>query len=175
MAIKSDGTLWTWGNNSEGQLGDGTNISQNSPKQIGALKDWKNAIAGPLYTIAIKNDGSIWTWGRNDVGQLGDGTYSNRNIPMEINCKITTNTKSPTFKNNNLSIFPIPVQNFIVVNYIDVKNLTYTIRNTLGDEIVAQQNLINNQKIDLSSLVEGVYIISIGNNEGFVSKQFVKL
>ena len=72
VAIKNDGTLWAWGSNQYGQLGDdGTNSS--NPKRIGMDKDWVSVSGGEYHTIALKNDGTLWAWGRNDKGQLGLG------------------------------------------------------------------------------------------------------
>ena len=60
-ATKTDGTLWTWGRNYRGQIGDGTTTDRSSPVQVGALTDWSNKIAVAESTImAIKTDGTLW-------------------------------------------------------------------------------------------------------------------
>ncbi|MBF4471721.1 LamG-like jellyroll fold domain-containing protein [Flavobacterium sp. HJJ] len=84
IAIKTDGTLWTWGFNGNGELGDGSWTSRNIPKKIGTDKDWKTIITGYNHSIAQKTDGTIWAWGDNYYGQLGDGTNSSKNIPTQI-------------------------------------------------------------------------------------------
>ncbi|MBI4833314.1 MAG: hypothetical protein HY811_00640 [Planctomycetes bacterium] len=84
MAIKTDGTLWAWGFNSNGQLGDGTTIQRNSPVQVGALTTWKQVAGGNAFTLAVKTDGTLWAWGYNWNGQLGDGTQTNRSSPVQI-------------------------------------------------------------------------------------------
>jgi len=72
IAVKTDGTLWSWGRNLEGQLGDGTIVSKSSPVQIGALTDWSDEIAGSeLTSHAVKTDGTLWSWGNNTDLQLG--------------------------------------------------------------------------------------------------------
>ena len=83
-AIKTDGTLWTWGNNNQGQLGDGTNASKHYPVKIGN-DTWIAVSAGEFYTVAIKENGTLWAWGYNSSGQLGDGTNTNRNVPTQEN------------------------------------------------------------------------------------------
>jgi alpha-tubulin suppressor-like RCC1 family protein len=73
-AIRSDGTLWCWGGNESGQLGDGTTKSRNAPVQVGDDRNWASVSPGGSHTCAIRTDGSLWCWGGNYVGQLGLGT-----------------------------------------------------------------------------------------------------
>ena len=83
-AIKTDGTLWTWGNNASGQLGDSTQTSRSQPVQtIAPGTDWKQVACGQLFTAAIKTDGTLWTWGSNPFGQLGDSTQTSRSSPVQ--------------------------------------------------------------------------------------------
>ena len=83
-AIKSDGTLWAWGGNWKGQIGDGTTTDRHSPIQIGNETNWSQIFCGYCHTIAIKTDGTLWAWGYNLYGQLGDGTTINRYSPVQI-------------------------------------------------------------------------------------------
>jgi len=77
-AIKTDGTLWMWGMNSAGGLGDGTNVNKSSPVQtISAGTNWKMVSAGYYMCTAIKTDGTLWCWGENYNGGLGDNTSTN--------------------------------------------------------------------------------------------------
>ena len=82
MAIKADGSLWAWGNNSERQLGDGTTIGHSSPIKI--MDNVAAVSAGGGYSMAIKADGSLWAWGYNEYGQLGDGTTTDRSSPVMV-------------------------------------------------------------------------------------------
>ena len=83
-AIKTDGTLWTWGRGSDGQLGDNTIASKSSPVQtVSGGTNWKFVSAAADYTMAIKTDGTLWTWGYNGNGQLGDNTFTNRSSPVQ--------------------------------------------------------------------------------------------
>ena len=83
-ALKADGTVWTWGNNSNGQLGTGNNISKTSPIKVMNIQDVIDLSVGYYDTAIVKKDGTVWTWGYNGYGQLGDGTSSNRNTPVQV-------------------------------------------------------------------------------------------
>ena len=82
MAVKSDGSLWVWGSNNAGQLGNGTTI--NSYKPIKIMDDVSFVSAGWDYSMAIKIDGSLWSWGSNLYNSLGDGTRVDRLTPIKI-------------------------------------------------------------------------------------------
>ena len=75
LSIRSDSSLWTWGENSYGQLGDGLSKNRSTPLQVGT--GYSQAAAGGGHTLGIKSDASLWAWGNNDHGQLGDGTSNN--------------------------------------------------------------------------------------------------
>ncbi|WP_338553599.1 S8 family serine peptidase [Paenibacillus sp. KS-LC4] len=70
---KEDGTLWGWGNNSNGQLGDGTINSKSTAVQVPDVNGIVHTAAGSAHTLAVKEDGTVWVWGDNTYGQLGTG------------------------------------------------------------------------------------------------------
>jgi alpha-tubulin suppressor-like RCC1 family protein len=84
VALHYDGTVWAWGNNSVGTLGDGTLVNQSSPVQVRGLNNITAISAGYNHTVVIRSDGTVWAWGANDAGQLGDGTTANRMIPIQV-------------------------------------------------------------------------------------------
>ncbi len=89
-ALKSDGTVWVWGRNEHGQVGDNTLIHKFVPTQVvgvggvGNLSDIVNIYAGGYHVVAVKNDGSLWTWGYNAMGQLGDNTTVSKKVPIQV-------------------------------------------------------------------------------------------
>jgi alpha-tubulin suppressor-like RCC1 family protein len=87
LALKTDGTVWGWGRNQSGQLGDGTSVDKKSPVQIGADKDWVSIAVGNSHSVALKSNGTLWAWGANNDNQLGDGTTVNKSTPVQINVK----------------------------------------------------------------------------------------
>ncbi|HVT61566.1 MAG TPA: hypothetical protein VHR45_24610 [Thermoanaerobaculia bacterium] len=84
VALKSDGTVWTWGQNASGELGNGTTVMSNVPVQVGGLSDVIAVSGGDCSTAALKADGTVWTWGCNDRAQLGDGTNTERHQPVQV-------------------------------------------------------------------------------------------
>ncbi len=93
LAIKNDGTLWAWGYNIEGELGNGTySYYETVRAQVGTDNDWQYVYAGFNNSFAIKTNGTLWGWGFNGNSELGDGTINNRNFPGQIG--ISNNWKS---------------------------------------------------------------------------------
>lgn len=82
LFLQSTGNLWSWGNNTAGQLGDGTTQTRRSPVRVAGT--WMSVAAGANHTVAIAMDGSLWAWGQNWLGKLGDGTTQQRNAPVRI-------------------------------------------------------------------------------------------
>jgi alpha-tubulin suppressor-like RCC1 family protein len=83
LAIKTDGSLWAWGNNGDGVLALGDSISRSSPVQVGSLKNWKQ-VSASKGGKAIKTDGSLWVWGWNQNGELGLGDRTIRSSPVQV-------------------------------------------------------------------------------------------
>jgi len=79
-----DGSLWGWGSNGHGQIGDGTTTDSLIPIRIGVDNDWVSVSTSGVAVMAIRADGTLWGWGRNYRGQLGDGTITNRHSPTWI-------------------------------------------------------------------------------------------
>ncbi len=83
MAQMADGSLWTWGDNSDGQLGLGNNANLCVPEKNSTVTNASAIAVGPSFALALQN-GTVWTWGCNSYGQLGDGTYNSRSTPYPI-------------------------------------------------------------------------------------------
>jgi alpha-tubulin suppressor-like RCC1 family protein len=84
LALKGDGTVWTWGWNNAGQLGDGTTVDSNVPVQVSTLTNVLAISGGAEHSIALKNDGSVWAWGLNGSGQLGVGSTAPSAVPVQV-------------------------------------------------------------------------------------------
>jgi alpha-tubulin suppressor-like RCC1 family protein/subtilisin family serine protease len=84
LAVKDDGTVWAWGDNNYGKLGDGTGINRSTPVQVSGLSGVKDVAGGWQHSLALKDDGTVWAWGDNNYGQLGDNTTTNRSTPVQV-------------------------------------------------------------------------------------------
>jgi len=151
MAIKSDGSLWAWGENDKGQVGDGTTINKSSPVKI--IDNVKSVVLSGSSSFAIKTDNSIWAWGFNGGGQLGDGTTINRINPVKIT--------------NNIKLVSIG-QNFIMVIKTDNSLWAWGINGGvryLNDPIHEGGNLGDGTMVDRSSpvkIMDDVIFVSAG-------------
>ena len=103
-AIKTDGTLWTWGTNENGQLGQNTNGTpsgtldgRSSPAQVGTDTTWDNGMMFfPSVATFIKTDGTLWTWGYNlGYGSLGLNDLADRSSPTQVGTCLLYTSPSP--------------------------------------------------------------------------------
>ncbi|HEY0406156.1 MAG TPA: S8 family serine peptidase [Pyrinomonadaceae bacterium] len=76
LALRSDGTVWAWGDNRSGQLGDGNFNGRRLPAQVSGLNGVNAISAGQSHALALRSDGTVWGWGSNSSGQLGTGSSS---------------------------------------------------------------------------------------------------
>ena len=84
LALKDDGTVWAWGGNQYGAVGNGNTADRRTAYRIPGLNDIVSISAGGYHSLALKSDGTVWAWGWNYHGQLGDGTTVNRLTPIQV-------------------------------------------------------------------------------------------
>ncbi|QRK11651.1 hypothetical protein JQX13_17205 [Archangium violaceum] len=83
LALRRDGTLWGWGSNASGQLGNGTTLSQDYPVQVVGMEQVVAVSASVQHSLALREDGTLWAWGSNAAGKLGTGT-DRRLAPVRV-------------------------------------------------------------------------------------------
>jgi alpha-tubulin suppressor-like RCC1 family protein len=84
LALRMDGTVWAWGRNTRGQLGDGTTRDAVSPVRVQGLDAVEAIVAGDSHSLALRADGTVWAWGYNGHGQLGIGTNIQQTLPVRV-------------------------------------------------------------------------------------------
>lgn len=85
LAIRFNGTLWAWGRNDKGQLGDGGTANTSTPKRIGTATNWVSVAAGADFSLGLREDGTLWAWGARAYGQIGDGSITgNQTTPKQV-------------------------------------------------------------------------------------------
>ena len=84
LAIRSDGSVWSWGTNRYGQLGNGSTTDAGTPQRVTGLSNIIAVSAGGLHSLALDGSGNVWAWGYNYYGDLGDGTRSDRLAPVRV-------------------------------------------------------------------------------------------
>ncbi|MFA4966361.1 MAG: hypothetical protein WC709_12125, partial [Thermoleophilia bacterium] len=84
LLIKPGGSLWAWGANASGQLGDGSTTASTVAAPVGSATDWAAVACGDAFSLGVRSDGSLWAWGLNASGQLGLGDAGNRTTPQRV-------------------------------------------------------------------------------------------
>ena len=103
LAVKTDGTMWSWGSNALGMLGLGNTTNYSSPKQVGALTGWSTVAASTgASSFAIKTNGTMWAWGFGAQGRLGLNSITTYSSPVQIGA-LTTWSKVAAGNNNGLA------------------------------------------------------------------------
>ena len=113
MALKADSTVWVWGLNDYGQLGDGCTIgvscaSSSMPTQVFGLPPISAIGGGQRHRVAVASDGSIWAWGRNLSGELGNGLQSpGGSVPVKIHQPNKVMLAVGGFGTHSVAVFPL--------------------------------------------------------------------
>jgi len=176
LALKNDGTVWAWGFNSEGELGNGNNTGSNVPVQVSALTS-VIAIAAGGHSLALKNDGTVWTWGFNGYGELGNGTNADSNVPVQVTslCSILLAVETPTNNETEISVYPNPTSGIFTMQVGDVELGTgkCEIYNMIGKKIYSEQITHGAKEINLSTERKGIYFIFINLSNRIIAKKIV--
>lgn len=153
LAIKTNGTLWSWGLNSTGQLGQNNLIDLNLPAQVGTANNWVRIDAGHQHSLAVDAMGFMHAWGNNTFGQLGDGTNTTSLVPIVVT------------SSNNWSLVSAGHDHSMA---LDANNILFTFGNNVNGQLCDGTNTASNVPVPISFSGAGTvsfYIaISAGNS-----------
>jgi len=150
-AVLDSGAVKCWGNNSWGQLGDGSTTDSTTPVEVTGLSSGVAAISsGSSHTCALLNSGAIRCWGHNVLGQLGDGSTTNRNTPVDVT-GLSSGVAAISLGNGHTCVLLISGA---------VKCWGFNISGQLGDGTTTSRNT----PVDVIGLSSGVAAISSGSS-----------
>ncbi|MFH9728505.1 RCC1 domain-containing protein [Streptomyces sp. NPDC017254] len=84
VALRQDGTVWTWGNGANGRLGTGNNTTRETPQKVPDLVDVESVSVGCDHVLALTAEGTVKSWGKNTEGQLGNDSTADSNVPVDV-------------------------------------------------------------------------------------------
>jgi alpha-tubulin suppressor-like RCC1 family protein len=152
LAIKTNGTLWSWGLNNFGQLGINNIIDQNLPIQVGTASNWLKIDAGNQHSLAIDNTGFIYAWGNNTFGQFGNGTNTNSLFPILVSSSNNWTEVSAGWDHSMA---------------LDTSGILFTFGNNTNGQLCDGTNTASNAMVPISfsnaGLVTQYIAISAGN------------
>lgn len=181
LAICGKGQIMTWGNNSAGQLGIGTNSDSNVPVQVIGLSGIIAITTGDQHSMALKNDGTVWIWGRNDEGQLGNGTEGGSiNFPVQATglCQVISGIERRNI-NSTINISPNPTSKELIIKNAELRIKEIEIYSSLGEKLFSEHPVTSNQQqltISVADFIPGIYFITVTDHAGNkVTRKVVKM
>ncbi|HLN94148.1 MAG TPA: T9SS type A sorting domain-containing protein [Flavobacterium sp.] len=157
LAIKTDGTLWTWGFNNNGQLGIGSLENSDTPIEIGSNLIWKHSTSGIYHSGAINLDGGIIIFGDNGYGAIGNSTYVDTLSPFEVPCMTPLKVSQPD--QMQFGFYPNPVKDILHLEHLEGIGII-TIADITGKTIMKTEAV---ETIDLSGFQAGVYLLNVSS------------
>ncbi|CAM4449920.1 T9SS type A sorting domain-containing protein [Flavobacterium terrigena] len=169
--IKTDGTLWAWGKNDLGQLGNGNTVNQFAPIQIGTDNNWNSVSCGGYdFAVALKTDGSLWTWGQNSFGQLANGSTVPELLPTNV---ISCPLSAESFIAQNVNLHPNPTKEFVIIAYENLSNTAsievYDLMGRLLSKHYAK-NQTGDWRLNTSSYPTGVYVVVVKDKNQIIEQ-----
>jgi alpha-tubulin suppressor-like RCC1 family protein len=177
VALKSDQTVYVWGSNISGQIGNGTTTHTNIPTIVSGVSGVSEIASGGRHVLAKKSDGTLWAWGMNYAGQLGDGTNSPtgcgcKMLPQQVLnlCALSTGIMSEE-TSEVMSVYPNPSNGEIKISTGDNEEYSLAVFNSLGQVVYMEKLIGETSDVNLSQLEEGVYMLRLMNASGLAAQK----
>jgi alpha-tubulin suppressor-like RCC1 family protein len=178
LALRDDGTVWSWGGNAYGQLGDGTTTERDTPVQVSTLTGIIAIAAGTYHSLAVKNDGTVWAWGHNIYGQIGNGNYVDQHVPVHVtgSCNVISGMEEITDAGDQFLLFPNPSGGKFGLMYAGNPIYDIKIYDLLGNKILDKKIVPTDRKdiaFDLSEQPAGIYIMQLQSDEHYYFRKII--
>ena len=172
IVLKEDGTLWSFGANGFGQLGNGDTVTVTSPIQVNTDTDWTDISVGHTHSIAKKSNGTLYAWGDNNSWALGVGSCVPNycNVPQMVSLPCSYLSVINLGITNSFKISPNPVIDKVTISNECIEE--FNLYELSGKKILSIQNVCN--EIDVSKLNAGLYIIKMNSNNEIFTHKIVK-
>lgn len=183
FAIKNDSTLWGWGFNYYGQLGNGNTTQQDFPQRIGTDKNWKDiaAATGFMYNSSVYGlhssglkyqNTAVCAAGANYIGQLGNGTTVDQH---QFDCSIGTTAISENTSDYLPMLYPNPAKDYLNFDMGNDIDYTLSVYNQLGNLLLQKNINSETNVIDIQNFKSGIYFYQLQNKKGkMINGKFVK-
>ncbi|OJU46117.1 MAG: hypothetical protein BGN96_06695 [Bacteroidales bacterium 45-6] len=189
MATKKDGSLWGWGYNVNGQLGNGATTNVIAPTQIGTDTDWLTISAGTSHVLALKTNGTLWSWGDNTYGQIGFNAAS-ATTPTQIGTATDWKAISASSTNSSYALKASASSGIangtgegsLAINY-DEASTSISISGTetaaqvivcnLQGQLLFNTKLAGGSALPINGLAKGIYLVKAKSESASASKKIV--
>ncbi|HTL83406.1 MAG TPA: T9SS type A sorting domain-containing protein, partial [Bacteroidia bacterium] len=173
LVLRSDSTIWSWGYNAGGQLGNGTNTSSNVPVQVVGLYKIISLSMGGSHSIAMGPYGNLYLWGGNYTGTLGNGNTNDSNLPLALSvpCYMTLGAEEEV-ETDNLNIMPNPSSGIFKFETNWTTGMI-SIFNSMGEQVLEKELDATNNVIDLSDQADGIYFVNVNSGKENFSRKII--
>ena len=175
LALKDDGTVWAWGWNESGQLGDGTTADHFEPTQVVGLTNIVAISAGWRHSLAVRSDGTLWAWGYNATGSLGEGSTMFRVLPTQVSLGCTVASSPEAARDIGSLVYPNPTVGPLNVSApSSLRNAELCVFSTLGSTVVPCRAFSHSTFVDLTEEAPGVYFAVVRTSQGVSTERILK-
>lgn len=175
MFLRSDGTVYSCGFNSVGQLGDGTNTDKSTPVQMLSLSNIVTISAGYYHNISLKNNGTLWLTGQGSSGEIGDGTYASYNSAITLHqvCPIQIiGIHEFASAADKFKVYPIVSQGMFKIEGEGETDLI-SIYNMQGQKVYETTKTPLPNTVNISSSSEGMYMLQVKSGNAVLNKKII--
>jgi alpha-tubulin suppressor-like RCC1 family protein len=161
--------LYSWGNNTQGNLGLGNLTLQVTPNQVGTLTTWNDVSAGEFHGLSEESGTNLWSAGRNAEGQLGDGSNTQSQVLVPVICGGSLSTQSNVTVVNEISVYPNPA-----TTILNIKSSNPILNISISDINGRLIQETKQSEINIEQFSKGIYVMKIKTENGVSTQKIMK-